>query len=162
MAFKAQIYFSKIGLVILALALVGCAVGDPYGSAKNKIPEIKSDMGRIFVYRSRNPFALFHSRIFTLDGKHLADTLASTVFYYDAKPGPHVVDYNNGLSKLNINLSAGGKIYLKYSIVSDGTVKGNTAVEIIDPKIAEADLPGLQLIKPEIRHPDELKKLTGK
>jgi len=41
-------------------------------------------------------------------------------------------------------------------------VKGNTAVEIIDPKIAEADLPGLQLIKPEIRHPDELKKLTGK
>ncbi len=162
MALKAQNNFTKIGLVLIALILVGCATGEPYGAAKNQFPAIKSDMGRIFVYRSRNPFALFHSRIFTMDGKHLADTLASTVFYIDAKSGPHVVNYNDGLSKLNIDLPSGGKIYLKYSIVSDGVVKGNTAVEIIDPKIAEADLQGLHLIKPEIRHPDELKKLTSK
>jgi len=162
MTFKAQNYISKIGLVMLALVLVGCAGGEPYNSGKNQVPVIKSDMSRIFVYRSRNPFALFHSRIFTLDGKHLADTLASTVFYYDVKSGAHVVSYNGGRGKLNLNLSAGGKIYLKYSIVSDGVAEGNTKVEIIDAKTAEADLQGLHLIKPEIRHPDELKKLTGK
>ena len=162
MADKRRYHVAKAGLVFLMLFLAGCATGEAYDAAKSQIPAIKSDMGRVFVYRSRNPFALFHSRVFTLDGKHIADTLAATVFYYDVKSGQHVVSYNGGRSKLNIDLSSGGKIYLKYSIVSDGVVKGNTLVEVIDPKTAETDLNGLHLIQPMIRHPDELKKLTAK
>jgi hypothetical protein len=66
----------KLGLIALVFVLVGCASGEPYSAAKSKIPAIKSDMGRIFVYRSINPLAMFKPRVFTLDGKHVGDTYA--------------------------------------------------------------------------------------
>ena len=148
---------AKLGLLVVALVLVGCASGEPYGTAKSKIPALKSDMGRIFVYRSINPFAVFKPRLFKLDGKNIGDTFASTIIYHDVTPGKHVVNYNSGRSNLTINVSAGGKVYLKYPIVSDTVAVGNTAVEIIDSKTAQGELTGIHLVETMIRNPDEIK-----
>jgi len=51
----------------------------------------------------------------------------------------------------------GGSIYLRYSIVSDTVAKGNSIVELIDPKIATSELENVRLIEKIIRYPDELK-----
>jgi hypothetical protein len=69
-----------------------------------------------------------------------------------------VVNFNDGRDKLNINVPAGGSIYLKYYIVDDSIAVGNTAVDVIEPKIAESELTGVHLIETMIRNPDELKK----
>jgi hypothetical protein len=147
----------KVGMFILAVVLVGCATGEPFGTAKSKIPALKADKARIFVYRSMNPLALFKPRVFTLDGKPIADTYASTIFYHDVTPGSHDVNFNSGRDKLAINVPAGGKIYLKYSIVDDSVAIGNTAVTVIDNKIAEDELTGVHLIEAAIRNADEVK-----
>ncbi len=148
---------AKIGMFALMLVLVGCASGEPYGTAKSKIPPLKPDMGRIFVYRSINPLAIFKPRVFRLDGKPIGDTYSATIMYHDTSPGKHVVNYNSDRSSLDINVPAGGSIYLKYSIVSDSVAIGNTAVTIIDTKTAESELPGIHLIETTIRNSDEVK-----
>jgi hypothetical protein len=158
MGFIQRNSITKLGIIALTLVLVGCASGEPYGAAKSKIPAIKSDMGRIFVYRSINPLAMFKPRVFTLDGKHVGDTYASTILFHDVSPGKHVVNFNDGRDKLNINVPAGGSIYLKYYIVDDSIAVGNTAVDVIEPKIAESELTGVHLIETMIRNPDEVKK----
>jgi hypothetical protein len=152
---------SKFGMLALVLVLVGCASGVPYGTAKSNIPAVKADMGRIYVYRSINPLAVFKPRVFTLNGKHIADTYAATIFYHDVTSGTHVVNYNEGQSNLSINVPKGGVIYLKYSIVDDSVAAGNTAVTIMDKNSAEAELTGVHLIEKIIRNPDEMKKLKA-
>jgi hypothetical protein len=147
----------KVGMFILALVLVGCATGEPYGTAKSKIPALQADKARIFVYRDINPLAIFKPRVFILDGKPIADTFASTIFYHDVTPGSHDVNFNGGRDKLAINIPAGGKIYIKYIIVDDSIAIGNTAVTVIDNKIAEDELTGVHLIETTIRNADEVK-----
>lgn len=147
----------KVGMVALALVLVGCASGEPYGTAKSKIPALKAGMGRIFVYRGINPLAVFKPRVFRLDGKLIGDTYTSTIIFHDTTPGNHVVNFNGGDSSLNINVPAGGAIYLKFSIVPDTVATGNTAVTVIDSKTAENELTGIHLIETIIRNPDEVK-----
>jgi hypothetical protein len=147
----------KIGMFILAVVLVGCATGEPYGTAKSKIPALKAGQARIFVYRDINPLAIFKPRVFILDGKPVADTFASTIFYHDVTPGSHEVNFNSGRNKLAINVPVGGKIYIKYSIVDDSIAVGNTAVIVVDNEIAEDELTGVHLIEATIRNADEVK-----
>ena len=140
---------------LLIFALSGCATGIPFNSAKDEIPPLKSDMGRIFVYRSFNPLALLKPLVFKLDGKNIADTFASTVFYHDVKPGKHTVNLKDAEKDLSFNLTMGGSVYLRYSIVPDSVSEGNAIVEMIDSKTAKTELDRVRLIEKNLRFPEE-------
>jgi len=152
-----KIYF-KLSIVGLAILLAGCAVGVQYRDAVSKIPAIKAGDGRLLVYREINPFSGLISRVLWVDGKPVGDVYGSAVIIHDLKAGPHVINYNEGASKLDIVVPDGGKVYLQYSIVSDSQHEGNTGVEIVPAKEGESDIQHLHFIETRIRHPDELKK----
>jgi hypothetical protein len=153
-----RICFSKrLVTVVLALTLTGCAIGEVFKTAKNKIPALNSDKGRIFVYRTLNPLAIFKPRKFTLNGKDIADTFGSTILYHDVTPGKYEVNYNNRRDKLLIKVPAGGIVYLKYSLVDDSVAIGNTAVTLMEKKVAEKETneSGIFLIETKIRYPKD-------
>ena len=159
MVFKRRVVITRMSTKIIAFLLIstmlGCASGQPFDIAKDDLPTLKQNMGRIFVYRGFNPLALLKPLTFKLDGKNIADTYAATIFYHDVMPGKHVVNLNGG-DKFSFNITMGGSIYLRYSIVSDSVAKGNSIVELIDPKIATGELENVRLIEKIIRYPDEL------
>ena len=147
----------KFSVVLIMFTLLGCAVGDPYEFAKAKIPTLKPDMARIFVYRSFNPLALLRPLVFKLDGKYIADSYASTIFYHDVTPGKHLVNMSSAKEDLLVNVSAGKTVFLRYSIVPDAISESNRIVELINSKTAQAELKNVRLIKTELRHPEESK-----
>ena len=56
-----------------------------------------------------------------------------------------------------VNIAEGETIYLRYSVASDTISKANYIAEVIKPKIAEAELENVRLIKKDLRFPDEVK-----
>ena len=147
----------KVLVFSLFLIMSGCAAGTNYETAKVTIPALQSDMGRIFVYRTLNPFALLKPIVFTLDGKHIADSYVDTIIYHDITPGIHSVNYNNGRSKLSINVTKGKSVFIKYTVVDDSVAAGNILPTIVDPKIAELEIRTISLIEKKIRYPNELR-----
>ena len=77
----------KIGMLVLAVVLTGCAGGELYQDVKEDIPPIGANKSRIFIYRVSNPFLAFTPRLFVLDGKPVADVFFGASFYYDTTPG---------------------------------------------------------------------------
>ena len=152
-----KINILKFSIIGLAMLTAGCAVGIEYRDAVSKIPAIKANQGRLIVYREFNPLTGLISRVLWVDGKPVGDLYGSAVIVHDITAGPHIINYNDGASKLDINMPAGGKVYLQYFIVSDSQHEGNTGVEIIPSKQAESDIAHLHYIETKIRHPDELK-----
>jgi len=155
--FLQKAVLKKVTVLSSLLIAFGCATGINYETAKVTIPALKSDMGRIFVYRKLNPFALLKPIIFTLDGKHIADTYTDSIIYHDVEPGNHVVNYNNGKNKLTVNVPKGKSIFIKYSIVDDSVAIGNVGVTVVEAKTAEIEMKSISLIEKKIRYPDELK-----
>ena len=151
--FRVLLRFSAL---LLAFSLVGCASGNLYSVAKNDIPTLKPDMGRIFVYRSFNPLSLLRPLVFKLDGKNIADTYSATIFYHDVKPGKHTINFTGGHPDFSFNLTMGGAVYIRYSVVPDEVAKGNAIAELVDPKVAINELKNVRLIEKKIRYPDEL------
>lgn len=149
--------FTKFAAVLLIFSLLGCAVGDPFDASKDKIPTLKPNMARIFVYRSFNPLALLRPLVFKLNGKNIADTYASTIFYHDVKPGKYLLNMGTREDEVTFNIAQGSSIYVRYSVVSDTISKANYIVELIKPKIAESELGNVRLIKKALRFPDESK-----
>jgi hypothetical protein len=147
----------KFSALLIIFTILGCAVGDPFDLSKDKIPTLKPDMARIFVYRSFNPLAMLRPINFKLDGKNIAESYASTIFYYDVTPGKHLVNMGTAADELSLNVLAGKTVFLRYSIVSDAISKANYIIELIDNKTAENDLKNVRLIKTELRFPDEAK-----
>lgn len=151
-------YSIRVWGVLAILLLVGCAVGDPYRDGMKKLPAIKAGEGRIVAYRTVNPLASFFPRVLWLDGKAIADVYGSSVTVYDTKSGPHTINYNDGESKLAIDVPAGKNIYLKYGIVDDQRNQGNTSVTIIADSAAESEIGDLHLIETKLRNPSEIKQ----
>lgn len=145
-------------ILFITSLLVGCASGIPYQDSKNKIQVLSEGKGRIFVYRSSNPLEMLKPRVFTLNGQHVGDTFAGTVLYHDVKAGKHIVNYNGGRDSLTIHVPERGRVFLKYSIVSDTEAIGNTKIHLVTPAKGEPEILGKYLIETKIRNPDELKK----
>jgi hypothetical protein len=147
----------KIAPFLLIFSLLGCAVGEPFNSSKEKIPTIKPNMARIFVYRAFNPLALLRPLVFRLNSKSIADTYASTIFYHDVKPGKYLLNMGTREDDIALKITEGKTIYVRYSVVPDTISKANYIAEVIKPKIAEAELGNVRLIKKALRFPDEAK-----
>ena len=147
----------KITSLLILFSLLGCAVGEPFNESKGKIPSLKSDMARIFVYRNFNPLALLRPMVFKLDGKNIADTYAATIFYHDVMPGKHLLNMGNREDDVTFKVAKGETVYVRYSVAPDTVSKANYIVEIIRPQIAESEMKNVRLIEKALRYPDEHK-----
>ena len=145
----------KIGMLVLAVVLTGCAVGDLYQDVKKDIPPIAANMSRIFIYRVNDPYLAIATRQFVLDGKPIADVLYGTSFYYDTTPGTHRIKFNNPPQTLRITIPPGQTIYLEYfTIAADNTDK-STSIRMVSRERAEREMVNTVLVEAKIRKFEE-------
>lgn len=141
----------RVALVVLALALSGCAAGPRFQDAIGDIPALAAGQGRIFVYRDFNPLTAFFQRTFTLDGKDVSDIFHETSFYYDTKAGEHAVTYNTPTQSLKFTVPANGVVYLKYTIDGAANADQSTVVEVIPKAQADKEIALTMLVEAKIR-----------
>ncbi len=137
--------------VVVFAVLSGCATGPKFADAVEKIPAVSQDKGRIFVYRNANPLMALFQRVFTMDGKDIADVFNGTSFYHDTTPGSHTVSYNTPKENLKFSVPAGGSVYLKYTIGAGSTAENSTEVRIVPEVFAKQEIIDTMLIDAEIR-----------
>ena len=145
----------KIGMLVLAVVLTGCAGGQPYLDVVKDIPPIGANKSRIFIYRVSNPFLAFTPRLFVLDGKPIADVNYGTSFYYDTTPGAHRITFNKPPETLKITIPPGQTIYLEYHTNAADNTEQSTAIRMKSKEKAERDLVNTLLVEAKIRKFEE-------
>lgn len=139
-----------VSLFLLSLLLVSCGNQPRYGDAKKWLPETLPGDGRVFVYQPRNIFTTISPFTFVLDGKEIVDFYSGTGFYLDIAAGKHLVSYNGGKGKVEIDVPDGGALYLKYRIVTDDVSKSNYIVTNVPAETADVEMESTLLIEPKM------------
>jgi hypothetical protein len=108
----------KTGILVFALALVGCAIGPRLREREATMPQ-PPDQGRLYIYR---PTQFWESMIqprLVLDDKYIGDAVPGGVRVVDLPPGLHcltveqsVLAPGSGSPTRCVELRAGGREYL--------------------------------------------------
>ena len=131
---------------LLALAIVflgGCATGPKYGEVKQAIPSLKQAEGRIFFYRSGNPFGSGIQPSVMLNGNKVGDSTPGGFFFVDVKPGPMEVSLSTEVDrKVTFTLSAGQVRYVRMS-VGLGVIVYRVYPELVDDSVGQSEIADL-------------------
>jgi hypothetical protein len=121
------------------LLLAGCASGPVYKDVSGSFTAVPSGSGRIFFYRvSTLGFAVQPD--VKLNGDKVGSAVPQGFFYVDRPPGDYEVTTTTELKKaLTFHLDAGQTRYVRFGI-SMGFFAGHVYPELIDERIAQAEL----------------------
>ena len=131
-------------LLALAIGLLGgCATGPKYGEVKQSIPSLKQAEGRIFFYRSGNPFGSAIQPSVMLNGNKVGDSAPGGFFFVDTKPGPMEVTLSTEVDrKATFTLTAGQVRYVRMS-VGLGVIVYRVYPELVDDSVGQGEIAGL-------------------
>jgi hypothetical protein len=135
-----QIQF-RICLLAFAIALLsGCATGPKYGEVKQSIPALKQTEGRIFFYRSGNPFGSGIQPSVMLNGNKVGESTPGGFFFVDMNPGPMEIVLSTEVErKLTFTLSAGQVRYVRMS-VGLGVIVYRVYPELVDESAGQSEI----------------------
>jgi hypothetical protein len=131
-----------VPLLVLLLAVAGCASGPRYSEIKDSIPELSSEQGRIYFYRSSVMGAAIRPNIL-LNGEVVGEMVPRGIFYVDRSPGNYLVSVRTEAENtLKFTLEASQTRYVR-SYISIGIVVGRPYVELVNSKDALIEIQGL-------------------
>ena len=117
---------------VLALA-AGCASGPKFTEIRSAIPPLAKDQGRIYFYRSTNPFGSGIRPDVMLNGAKVGESIAGGFFFVDQKPGPQEVNLSTEVErKVTFTLDAGQTRYVRMQ-VGLGVIIYRVFPELADP-----------------------------
>lgn len=131
---------TRIMLLLLAAALVGCTASGPkYSEVKDSIPALHPEQGRIVFYRnSAVGFAVKPD--IQLNGSVVGEMMPMGFFYVDRAPGTHVATARTEVeASLQIPLAANETRYVRGSI-SLGILVGRPNFNLVEPRDAVLEL----------------------
>ena len=129
-------------LLLLASALAGCASGPKYAEVKNSIPELSSEQGRIYFYRT-NPMGAAVQPNIRLNDVIVGEMVPRGFFFVDRPPGNYLVAVRTEAeSTVQFTLDAGQTRYVR-GYISVGFFIGRPYVELVDMKDALVELQDL-------------------
>jgi hypothetical protein len=133
-------HFIKVIIMIVALALTGCASGIKHKDMAASIPALQSDAGRIYFYRSASMFGAAIQPSIKLDGVQVGDSKPGGFFFVDSKAGNHEVMCSTEVDKkLTFTLDKGEVKYVKTTI-GLGLIAGRVIPELVSQKEAQQEL----------------------
>jgi hypothetical protein len=136
-----------VGLVLLVLA--GCATGPKYSEMKGSIPSLRSDQGRVFVYRDSSFGAAITPSV-AINDKIVGVSRANGFFYADLPPGNYRMAAETEVERsLTFTLAAGEVKYVKASM-SFGIIAGRINFDLVNQAAGEEALHGLAY-SPELK-----------
>lgn len=125
------------------LVLAGCASGPTFSKISSTIPNLTSDTGRIYFYRSSSPIGAAVQPSIMLNGKKVGDSEPGGVFFKNVSPGNYEVATSTEVErKLTFTIAAGQTRYVQTS-VGMGFFVAHVYPELIDPKVGRAAIQDL-------------------
>ena len=129
-------------LLLLAAALAGCASGPKFAEVKNSIPELSSEQGRIYFYRT-NPIGAAVQPNIRLNNVIVGEMVPRGFFFVDRPPGKYLVAVRTEAENtVEFTLDAGQTRYIR-GYISMGFFIGRPYVELVDMKDALVELQAL-------------------
>ncbi|HET6460029.1 MAG TPA: DUF2846 domain-containing protein [Syntrophales bacterium] len=129
--------------ILLALTLSACATGPKYSVIKTSFQPLATGEGRIFFYRSYNPFGSATQPSVMLNGEKVGDSVPGGFFFVNREPGNYeVVLSTKPKRKLSFTLDEAQERYVRLSVVL-GVIAGRVYPELVDKTTAESEMQGL-------------------
>jgi hypothetical protein len=130
-------------LGLLAATLAGCATGPKYEEVRGGFPSLAEDKGRIYFYRSSNPFGSAIQPSVMLNGEKVGESKPGGFFFVDRAPGNQEVNLTTEVEKkLTFTLEPRQEQYVRMS-VGLGVIVYRVYPELVDKKTGEEELKGL-------------------
>jgi len=130
-------------LGLLAGLLTGCATGPKYEEVRGGFPTVPADQGRIYFFRSSNPFGSGIQPSVMLNGEKVGDPQPGGFFFVDRAPGNCEVNLTTEVDKkLTFTLEPRQEQYVRMS-VGLGVIVYRVYPELVDKKTGEEELKGL-------------------
>jgi Protein of unknown function (DUF2846) len=135
-------------LVLFAFAFSGCATtGAKYSEMKTSLTPQQADLGRIYFYRTANPFGSAIQPSVMLNGENIGSAVPNGFFYVDRPSGNYEVTMSTEVEKkLTFVLDRGQTRYVRMSI-GLGLVVGRVIPELVDKDVAESEMQSLRYLK---------------
>ena len=120
-------------VVLVGLALSGCATGPDYSEVAATLPSTAPDEGRIYFYRSGSPFGAAIQPAVMLNGEKVGKAEPGGVFFKDVPPGNYEVSTETEVEKTaTFTLAAGEVRYIELTI-GIGFLVGRVYPSLVDP-----------------------------
>jgi hypothetical protein len=130
---------------MIGLAFSGCATGPKFGEMGGTLPQLKSDSGRIYIYRTTILGTAVQPDV-KLDGKVVGSAKPKGFFYVDCAPGNHQISSSTEVTRtLSLTLEPGQVRYVRLNL-SMGFLVAHVYPELVDPDQGKNDLAGCSYI----------------
>jgi hypothetical protein len=108
-------------LLFVTFFLSGCATGPKMSEINSRIPAIKNENARIFIYRESIFVGDGHTPSIILNGNNIGDSIAGGWFFLDTVPGDYVLTTStNEENRFNFQLTTGEERYISFKFSSFG------------------------------------------
>lgn len=131
----------RLASVVLFAALTGCAASGPkFAAQETSTPQLKSDEGRVYFYRTNSMVGAALRPEVQLDGKAVGKSQPGGYFYVDAAPGAHEAQTSTETTnKVSFVLDKGEVKYVRTK-VSMGLMVGHVVPELVGTDEARKEL----------------------
>jgi len=133
----------SVSIVSVVLLLAACASGPKYDDMKSSIPQLASDQGRIYFYRSSSSMGAAMQPGILLNGEKVGSSKPGGFFYVDRPAGKYEASCTTeATNKVDFVLAAGEERYVK-THVEMGFLVGHVKPELIAPDQGSLDIQSL-------------------
>lgn len=140
----------KISIVIfLSVLVTGCATGPKFADVKDKINNLNTDKGRIYLYRTAALGAAIKPKI-KVNGEPVGKSVAKGFMFVDRKPGNYEIMTSTEVDrKLSFTLEEGQTRYVKFN-VSMGFFVGHVYPELVTSEVGRKEIQQCSYTGPQL------------
>lgn len=132
-----------VAVFATVLLAAGCATGPSYKEVQSTLPKVTASQGRIYFYRSAQPFGSGIQPSVMLNGQKVGDSKPGGFFFVDRAPGSYEVLLSTEVErKLSLTLASGEERYVRMA-VGLGVIVYRVYPELVDAATGRAEIQDL-------------------
>jgi len=137
--------------ILLALIFSSCATGPKYSVIKSSLPQLNPIEGRIYFYRTGNPFGSAIQPDVNLNGEKVGRSIPGGFFFVDRSPANYEVVLSTEVEKkLTFTLDKGQIRYVRMS-VGLGVIVYRVFPTLVEESKALSEMKGLSYTGTEVK-----------
>ncbi len=141
--------FKLFLIVIMVFALFSCATSGPkFSEYQSSMPEVTTEKGRIYLYRTAIVGAALKPRIYIND-EEVGKSVAKGFFYVDLAPGNYEIRTSTEVKRtLSLTLDKEQTRYVRFK-VSMGFFVGHVYPELVESEVGQSEIQSCRYTGPE-------------
>lgn len=128
-----------ISIVCTFFIMVGCASGPSFNEYSSSIPDMASDTGRIYIYRSSALGAAIQPKI-RINGEVVGNAVPKGFFYVDRPAGNYEISASTEAKRsLTLGLEPGDERYVRLE-VKMGLLAGHIKPVLVENSVGKQEI----------------------